>query len=716
MISLAIFGSRLVFAIMAEPCKKPRKESLLELDSFRRKMPHASQSALSTILLEIQRVGIPDVVTRNAMREARELKADTMTPHGPLHVWRDIPPANPSDPPQRIRLAHPLAMLWLAYATCAGFAAFIDAVHDPNPSSVDRPWNLVLYADEVHPGDQIGGKKARKLQAVYFSLLEFGCAALSHEDMWFTMATTRSLKVTLMAGGMAAVFGMILKELFIVGGLAEVGLVLNRAGQPLKRIYIRLGCFIQDGAAHKSTFHCKGESGTKLCVLCRNIFSVKSQICDEDGAAYLQCNVRRKRDLDKATSAELRETVRRLEAHRLVDDDNTFTQREQALGFVYSPYSLLSDSTLDPYLKVADQFLHDWMHMMFVTGVWNLVTNLLCETMRVINNQFYGVVRGYLRSWHWPSRLKATSLHELFADSQRQKNADADHFKCSASEGLSLYSVLRHFVEVVIIPTGECRGQCTAYVCLCAVIDCLVGSARGLVSPRNLEKAVEKFLDAFDAAWGMDFSTPKFHWMLHFGDHLRLLGYLVSCWSLERKHKIPKRYGTDIRNTTTYDSSLIHEVSCDHLSKLDNPDTFKFLKVGLINPRPATKKLLEFVRVALALSVEQWNAIAVRMSSQCRVSKHNVCSVKDVVLVDTNSSGDGSTTIAAGEVWACLEIEGEVVFILTIWTLIAKIHGAATWRVALNPEMFPASSVLESLVWAKHAPGEVKTLLPAHFC
>ena len=332
----------------------------------------------------------------------------------------------------------------------------------------------------------------------------------------------------------------------------------------------------------------------------------------------------------------------------------------------------------------------------------------------MIHNKRYGVARGYLQNWHWPARLKCNKLYELFADNQRTKNASADHFKCSASEGLSLYSVLRHCVEVAIMPTGECRGACLAYTALCLGIDCLMGTARGLVAPRVLERSVEKFLDAFNAAWGMDFSTPKFHWLLHFGDHLDVIGFLVSCWSPVRKHNIPKRYGTDIRNSTTYDSSLIHEVSCDHLCKLQDPNTFKLLEVGLIRPHPATKPLRAFVKEALHLSDEQNAQVTMLMSNQCRLSKHSVCSVKDVVLV-SNISADGGNEIQAGEVWACLSIEGEFVIILTTWELVVKDGCSATWRVALNPEMVPASSVLESLIWASHAPGIVKTLLPPHF-
>ena len=59
------------------------------------------------------------------------------------------------------------------------------------------------------------------------------------------------------------------------------------------------------------------------------------------------------------------------------------------LGFTHVPYSMLSDATLDPHLRVADQFMHDWMHMVFVSGVWNVVLNMLLESLRKVKHDIY---------------------------------------------------------------------------------------------------------------------------------------------------------------------------------------------------------------------------------------------------------------------------------------------------------------------------------------
>ena len=219
-------------------------------------------------------------------------------------------------------------------------------------------------------GDQLGGKKLRKFNVIYLSFKEFGMAALDHENMWFAIATVRTQVVNQIPGGLSKVFSIVLRELFVDGPLADIGRLLEHAGRQ-HRLFAKLGYFIREGAAHKQTYHCKGDVGCKLCVLCRNIFSEASEAVGDDGEELPRCNAKMYRELDLADSEDLRYSVRRLnELH----DDPHFNPDEskttkKALGFVWSPYNLLGDPAMDPYLDVPNQFFHDWMHMMFVGGV-----------------------------------------------------------------------------------------------------------------------------------------------------------------------------------------------------------------------------------------------------------------------------------------------------------------------------------------------------------
>ena len=119
----------------------------------------------------------------------------------------------------------------------------------------------------------------------------------------------------------------------------------------------------------------------KFCLLCRNIFSLTSVFGEVDGAGSIARNARRVSDLVLATSAELIEAVRRVHARRLVDTPDLQARREKALGFSYMGYNLMVDPLLDGILHPAQQFVHDWMHCCFVSGVWSICVHLLLQAL-----------------------------------------------------------------------------------------------------------------------------------------------------------------------------------------------------------------------------------------------------------------------------------------------------------------------------------------------
>ena len=80
-------------------------------------------------------------------------------------------------------------------------------------------------------------------------------------------------------------------------------------------------------------------------------------------------------------------------------------------------------------------------------------------------------------------------------------------------------------------------------------------------------------------------TTDKFHWLLHLPEYLQHMhdicdkfnmhGWLQHCCTLERKHKVGKRYGEGRSNATRMKSGgLLSEVLCQHISDLDDAPTF----------------------------------------------------------------------------------------------------------------------------------------------
>jgi hypothetical protein len=267
--------------------------------------------------------------------------------------------------------------------------------------------------------------------------------------------------------------------------------------------------------------------------------------------------------------------------------------------------------------------------------------------------------------------------------------------------------VISHWA-LVVLPADTCPAERQAFIALCDIIDCMRATAFITVAGSTILKSVETFLDLYDTAFGLEWSTPKFHWTLHFGDYADRFKELISCWPLERKHKTPKAYGSDVRDTRIYERSVLHEVICKHIASLSNPDTFSFLRCGLLKPQKATQNLMDWLAHALEVPA---SALTCKMAHSARHSVQVVCSVGDCILY-TNSAADGD--LGAGEVWINFELEGELAVLVQAWTFVSEAHGAAVWEVAENLQPVFSSEIVDTVIWAKHSATHVKTLLPAH--
>ena len=139
-----------------------RSSKLRKLDGWRRNLPFCSAAALAAVLESVTKDGVPDLGhDRKNIREARnEMTLETETPYGCILQHTEM--LMPDDVPKQVPVAHPLAMLYEAVSKCLSFSTFfLDRLREQMPTPT-RPWNVVLYTDEVtrkesRPGEEIWG-------------------------------------------------------------------------------------------------------------------------------------------------------------------------------------------------------------------------------------------------------------------------------------------------------------------------------------------------------------------------------------------------------------------------------------------------------------------------------------------------------------------------------------------------------------------------------
>ena len=279
----------------------------------------------------------------------------------------------------------------------------------PFPQSLHgSPTRGPTDSDEVVPGNQLSGHNLRKCWVVYMSFAQLG-PLLTDEDAWICLACVRTDAVKNFGGGIAQVFSALLKFMCSAENShsfqhSGIRLVFGD-GSPF-RFYASLQQILQDGGAHKQVFMVKGEAGHKYCILCRNLYSEASGVCDEHGDSVLTCSHVFGSELDFATDDDVRGTVKRLADFAKTKTKAEVEVREMACDFNHNWFNLLLEPRLVGVVHPVSCFAHDFMHTFCVHGVWNTITYLwLSALIESGARNTTSLIAEFLLGWTHPLRM-----------------------------------------------------------------------------------------------------------------------------------------------------------------------------------------------------------------------------------------------------------------------------------------------------------------------
>ena len=156
--------------------------------------------------------------------------------------------------------------------------------------------------------------------------------ALCRQEAWFCIVTEYSTEMNTFSAGLSQAFAAILKTFFDPNGF---NLQTNGINLPFDtgdiRLWAELGVIVQDGGAHKSVWSSRGDGATKYCLLCKNLFTAESRICDHDGSKLLVSNTIKLGDLEAATDSDIRNTARFIERQAATMAKREFVLLQQTL-------------------------------------------------------------------------------------------------------------------------------------------------------------------------------------------------------------------------------------------------------------------------------------------------------------------------------------------------------------------------------------------------
>lgn len=226
-----------------------RPKKLAKLTQLRKAIPLTSKSALRTILKHIKDEGLPDMMQPKQMTDGCQAVLDNCDGYGPLLLDRLLHCTNGEK--KKIILLNFLSFVHGAYKAGGGFHTLLKATLRAHTG----PLSLILYADEIIPGNVLAHQVTRKIWCLYLSCKEFG-TALQNQDAWITVGMIQSSIVSLLDGHLSQICSALLLSIFKspYANVTDLGLQLQEplGSQPVgKRLKLQLGFLLMDGQAAK---------------------------------------------------------------------------------------------------------------------------------------------------------------------------------------------------------------------------------------------------------------------------------------------------------------------------------------------------------------------------------------------------------------------------------------------------------------------------------
>jgi hypothetical protein len=649
---------------------------------------YVSQSGMSNLLKELHAQGLPAATSRASIQRAREATMQAASPFGPLlkkvAIALEKPTCN-----TMVSYIDPVALLAHMAEHCVEFSHYLHQRLKEAPPTPQSRWNIVVYSDEVTPGNQLKHDNKRKVQAVYWSFAELGAQWLSSELSWFVLTVVRSSVVNRMAGGMSTLLNIVLQSFFKQPhDLFDNGIVLHTvAGRSM--LFATLGCMISDESAIKQSWACKGSSGTMLCLCCRNVVAADSELHNYEATGSLVPST--ETDVSKFAlhaDASIRDVVSLLRRSKLVLNIGQFNKLQQACGFNWCPTGLLASAPLANIIKPISMTMWDWMHIYIVNGTFNLEVGLLLGRLARVSVT-YKNMHNFVQGFVWPARLSSRSASGIEVFEKRTGKVD-DPLKCSASECLSVYGVLRLYLMQHVHSRFDIHidRACECCYLICHVLDLLLAIPKGQITVAALQCAIDAHSKAFQNVYGTSHWIPKHHYALHLPAMMKRHKFLLTCFVHERKHKIIKRLANQLHNTSAkFEASILEDAHNCQMSCLSDPAMLPNSTTHLTHKRKAPTALTKVVQEELNTVAEVWTSAECVFAPMQKASRGDVA----VALVENQ--------LRVVEIWFHVQVESTCLTCVSCWTKL----GNNCYQVENDPVLIPSSDLRDTCVYSRRA-------------
>ena len=299
---------------------------------------------------------------------------------------------------------------------------FFHKAHTENPGSPEKPWSLLLYSDEVVPGNPLASRINRKVYAIYGSCAQHK-TKLQCEDAGFILAMLPPTIVAELEASIGQVFAKLIEAIFL-GPACDPrnGLYMPHPVTSMDvMLYLDLGGFVQNGLARKQAFNIRGASGDKFCMLCSNIRAISLDLPPDTPEEDIPgSHVAKLANCILSTNQEVLDAFQVCKEKPTRLSKKQFELWEKACGITFSHHALLLNQTLldSHLLKPISGYTHDWMHtpVAFQECLWAIAVGDQCGDHRWNPDNNSDSDFFELAGWSLPApRLMGNFFHKAHA-------------------------------------------------------------------------------------------------------------------------------------------------------------------------------------------------------------------------------------------------------------------------------------------------------------
>ena len=499
--------------------------------------------------------GADDAVREANMIETAVLEQDTA--YGPILKTFTVQQPTEPTPSMTFRYACPKALLFVMLHISTPFLKMCEAC-----VQADGVLHMILYQDDVRPGNALRPDLARSYYCFLWTFLNFPKSFLVSDIGWFDLLYALVKQVKKLKGGASLLFERLFQLIFDEPWVLNI----HRDGDQW-RIAVDWAVMLADMKALAQTALTKGAGGYKCCPKCDNCMGrlpagFIAANADIGGFVHYTSD-----DIDafvEHTAQSLGELCDAVKEAWVNGAAGQAEELETLCGVTYNGGLGVPWGRSAGQIQFPERLYYDSMHTLYSSGG---IAQFECNQILVRIKR--RIPKRQVQEFF--NHIKLTGGELAFDFFQRVRNSAKKHVKAFASEVLVMIPCIMLFLDMVVGTNGAFANELKCFqllYCIRFILednDLAVDAADSGLLDRLIREHHVLFLQLYRLC-----RRPKLHFLLHLPKLIRRWRRHLDCFAAERHHRKSKRRAhyifknlgtTLLRRTVT---ELLQEVQKPH--------------------------------------------------------------------------------------------------------------------------------------------------------